>query len=159
MAGELGDDAKPSLAAGAVNRGADVPERGAGPSRVDPGVERGARRRTRRLRRASTDPDRHGDRRIGVVAIELRGDVERHEFAVPQDSLAGDGVDDLVLDADADRARIAVGEDRTGARARRGERRAASASSSPVLTPGATAALSVSSVLATTRATRRRPRS
>ena len=67
--------------------------------------------------------DRHGDRGVRVVTVELGGDVERHELARAQDPVAGDRVDDLVLDADADRAGIAVREDRARLRTLGGERR------------------------------------
>jgi ribosome-associated protein len=63
-------------------------------------------------------PDPHRDARVGVVAVELRGDVELDEIALAQPPGTRDAVDRLVVDADAGGAGKAVGE--LGRRARAG---------------------------------------
>jgi hypothetical protein len=70
-------------------------------------------------RRHPADGD--ADRRVGVVAVELGGDVELHELAAAQPPRAGDPVHRLVVDADADRAGEAVHERRRRPRAVAGE--------------------------------------
>ena len=72
------------------------------------------------IRRSSAPRDRlDGDRRRGVaeVAVELDGDVELDQVAGLDPARPRDPVDRLVADADADRAREAVGDDRARAAA------------------------------------------
>ena len=65
--------------------------------------------------------DRDGAAGVGVVAVELGGDVELDQLAVAQAARARDAVDALVVDGDADRAGEVVGQRRGGAGAVGGE--------------------------------------
>lgn len=68
----------------------------------------------RRCAWSSTDPIGTVIESIGVVAIELGGYIERHKCAFAQRPSARDTVNHLLVDTDADRAGIAVGQDRSG---------------------------------------------
>ena len=77
MAGELAEHVKAMLLGGALDRGADVGERHAGLSVAD---SRGQRRAGGVDELASLlvdGSDRDRDRRVGVIAVDLGGDVER----------------------------------------------------------------------------------
>ena len=83
----------------------------------DSGGERPAARgqQSFRLRRRLADGDRRGG--VRVEAVQLGRDVDREQLPRAQHARARDAVHDLVVDAQADGARVAVGEDRAGARA------------------------------------------
>ena len=55
------------------------------------------------------------------MAVQLRGDVQRDELPIVQGPFPRDPIDDLIVDADAARGGIAVGQDRARASTRRRE--------------------------------------
>ena len=62
--------------------------------------------------------DLDADGGVGVVAVFYGGEVELDEIAGLDDAMAGDAVDDFVVDADADVAGEIVDEGRRGLRRR-----------------------------------------
>ena len=73
------------------------------------------------LARARSRPTGDGAAGVGVVAVELGGDVELDQLALAQAARAGDAVHALVVDGDADRAGEVVGQRGRGAGAVGGE--------------------------------------
>jgi hypothetical protein len=121
MAGQLAQDREAAALDLRLDRRADRVARDARAGDRDPLAQgdlgSGDHPRRRRPRLA----DRQRDAGVGVVAVELGRDVELDDVAVAQAARAGDAVDGLVVDADADRAGEVVGQDRAGARAVTGE--------------------------------------
>src|SRR4051812_204540 len=121
MAGELAQNRAATALGLVLHRPADRVRRGAGAGGGHAAAQ-GGLRGGGEARDPRRDPaDGHADRRVGVVAVELGGDVELDELARPQPPRAGDPVHRLVVDADADRAGEAVHERGRGARAVAGE--------------------------------------
>ena len=122
VAGELGADAEAAALDLGLDGGADRADVVAGGRGLEAAPERGLRRRRRAAARAgATRPT--GDRAagVGVEAVELGGDVELDQLALAQPARAGDAVDALVVDGDADGAGEVVVEPRAGAGAVAGE--------------------------------------
>ena len=115
VAGELAQDAEPARLGDALHRSPDVAQPRAGRRRGHAARQGGPRRGDQALVGAGDRLD--GDRRRGVaeVAVELDRDVELDQVAGLDPARARDPVDRLVADADADRAREAVGDDRARA--------------------------------------------
>src|SRR5436190_4722097 len=57
------------------------------------------------LRGGRLPADEQGDGGVGVIALPDRAEVERQQIAGLEDALAGDAVDDLLVDRDAERCR------------------------------------------------------
>src|SRR5207249_11639960 len=95
----LADD---SVAAGdrdVLDRGADVADRVAGPGSGDPGHHRETGRLDERPDRfGRVTPDEERACRIAVPALDDRPGVDRHELAGLDRAIAGDPVDDLVVE-------------------------------------------------------------
>ena len=104
---QLGNDVEAARLGHALDGGADLAQRGAGPDGADARLQGGAGRGLQALGGGVGRADGDRGRGVGVVAVELERDVERDELALAQHAVAGDAVDDLVVHAQAYRAGIA----------------------------------------------------
>src|SRR4051794_4616241 len=120
VAGELAQHVAAAPLDLLLDRAADGRDRAPGAGGLEALAQRGAGGGDEAPDRRPGRPDGDRDRRVGVVAVELRRDVELHELAGAQAAGARDAVHDLIVDADADGAGEVVGEPgcRAGAVAR-----------------------------------------
>ena len=122
VAGQLGADAEAAALDLGLHGAADRAHVVAGGSGLEAAPQRGLGGGGEPLlARLARVPDRHGAAGVGVEAVELGGDVELDQLALAQPAGAGDAVDALVVDGDADGPGEVVVQLRAGARAVAGE--------------------------------------
>jgi len=101
----------------ALDGGADVAQGAAGLRGSDTGRECRAGGGHQAPAPSVHRADRHGPRGVGVVAIQLGRDIERDQLAGANDPGPGNAVHDFLVDRDAYRGGVVVGQDRPRLRA------------------------------------------
>jgi hypothetical protein len=97
VAGELAHDPEAAGVGDPLDRRADVAQRRARLGGTDADRERGTRAGDQPAGGWVGGADDDGGGRVGVVAVELGGDIDRQQLAVAQEARTGNAVDDLVV--------------------------------------------------------------